>query len=50
MGTRLLGALFAVMAVAAAQPTYTRDISRIFQAKCQQCHREGDIAPFPLDS
>lgn len=31
-----------------AQPTYSREVSRIFQAKCQQCHREGDIAPFAL--
>ncbi len=50
MGMRLLGVLFAIVAVAAAQPTYTRDIAHIFKAKCQQCHREGDIAPFPLDS
>ena len=43
--------LFALTAVCAvAQPTYTRDIAAIFQARCQQCHREGDIAPFPLDS
>jgi hypothetical protein len=34
-----------------AQPiTYNRDVSRILQAKCQQCHRAGDIAPFALDS
>lgn len=33
-----------------AQYNYSKDISRIFQAKCQQCHREGDIAPFTLDS
>jgi hypothetical protein len=35
---------------AAAQFTYAREISRIFQAKCQQCHRPNDIAPFSLDS
>ena len=29
-----------------AQPTYTKEVSRIFQAKCQQCHRDNDIAPF----
>lgn len=35
---------------AAAEVTYTRDIAPIFQAKCQQCHRPNDIAPFALDS
>ena len=46
-------ALFAVLIFggsANAQYNYSKDISRIFQAKCQQCHREGDIAPFALDS
>jgi len=33
-----------------AQVTYSRDISRLYQAKCQNCHRAGDIAPFALDS
>src|SRR5579872_4875066 len=33
---------------ASAQPTYSKDVSRIMQAKCQMCHRPGDIAPFPL--
>lgn len=47
---RLLFSAPLLAAIAMAQPTYTRDISRIFQAKCQQCHREGDIAPFALDS
>lgn len=30
------------------QPTYTREVSRILQSKCQQCHRAGDIAPMEL--
>lgn len=47
---RLCFSLAFGVGLATAQPTYTRDISRIFQAKCQQCHREGDIAPFALDS
>src|SRR5258708_26899306 len=29
-------------------PTYSKEISRIFQSKCQTCHRDGDIAPFAL--
>ena len=37
-------------AIAPAQVTYSKEISRIFQAKCEQCHRDGDIAPFALDS
>jgi cytochrome c5 len=33
---------------ATAQPTYSKEVSRVMQAKCQQCHRPGDIAPFAL--
>jgi peroxiredoxin len=33
-----------------AGPTYTRDIAPILQANCVQCHRDGEIAPFPLGS
>lgn len=28
--------------------TYTKHISRILQERCIECHREGEIAPFPL--
>lgn len=28
--------------------TYSNQIARIFQSKCQHCHRKGDIGPFPL--
>ncbi len=42
--------LLAIAAPLAAQSvTYTRDVAPIFQAKCQQCHRPNDIAPFALD-
>jgi len=34
----------------AAQVTYTKEVSRILQTKCQQCHRPNDIAPFSLDT
>jgi mono/diheme cytochrome c family protein len=37
---------FGVMA--SAETTYTRDVARIMQAKCQQCHRPNDVAPFAL--
>ena len=30
--------------------TYTKDVARIIQAKCQDCHRAGEAAPFALDS
>ncbi len=33
---------------ASAQPTYSREVSRIIQQKCQMCHRPNDIAPFAL--
>ena len=43
-------ALIAIACVSSAQsePTYSRDVSRIMQVKCQRCHRPNDIAPFPL--
>lgn len=43
-------ALFCVYfgAAAAAEVTYSKEVSRLMQAKCQSCHRSGDIAPFPL--
>ena len=43
-------ALFICSATLSAQVTYSKEISRIFQAKCNQCHRDGDITPFALDS
>src|SRR3981189_511803 len=40
--------LFTSGLLPAADPTYSRDVSRIMQAKCQQCPRPNDIAPFAL--
>jgi hypothetical protein len=40
--------LFILAAAAAADVTYTRDVAPIMQAKCQQCHRPQDVAPFAL--
>ena len=31
-----------------AQLTYHKDVESIMQAKCQQCHRPNDVAPFAL--
>jgi mono/diheme cytochrome c family protein len=33
-----------------ATPTYHREISRLMQAHCVECHREGGLGPFPLES
>ncbi len=46
----LLPLLFLLGSIASAQVTYSREVSRILQQKCQQCHRPNDIAPFPLTS
>jgi hypothetical protein len=43
-------ALIASAPLAMAEVTYSKEISRLYQAKCQSCHRAGDIAPFALDS
>lgn len=29
-------------------PTYCKDVAPILQAKCQGCHRTGQVGPFPL--
>lgn len=34
--------------LAAAPPTFYKDVLPIVQAHCQTCHREGEIAPMPL--
>ncbi|MBX3443494.1 MAG: redoxin domain-containing protein [Planctomyces sp.] len=31
-----------------ADVTWSNQISRLFQDRCQECHRDGDIAPFAL--
>lgn len=53
MPVRLMVALLLLgfgSAAFAQGPTYARDISRIYQAKCQICHRDGDVAPFSLNN
>jgi peroxiredoxin len=32
----------------AGEVTYTRQVSRILQKRCQECHRPGEIGPFSL--
>lgn len=33
-----------------AEATYCRDVAPILRARCVDCHREGQVAPFPLES
>lgn len=33
---------------AAAGPTFSKEVVRILQNRCQSCHHDGDIAPFSL--
>src|SRR5262245_16433016 len=33
---------------AAGGPTYHGEVERILQKNCQDCHRPGQVAPFPL--
>jgi peroxiredoxin len=35
---------------AAAVPTYTKDVARLLQKNCQECHRRGQVGPFPLET
>ncbi len=38
------------VAATPATPTYHREISRLMQAHCVECHREGGLGPFSLES
>jgi hypothetical protein len=31
-------------------PTFTRDVAPILRENCQECHRRGQVGPFPLES
>jgi hypothetical protein len=47
------GAVLVFPVIAAAQsskptPTFTKDVARIFQEKCESCHRPDSIAPMSL--
>jgi len=45
---RFLAALAVPLLACAPEVTFTKDIAPILQAKCQACHRPGQIAPMPL--
>jgi hypothetical protein len=34
----------------ATAPTYSKDIAAILQKNCQECHRKGQVGPFPLET
>ena len=40
--------LGAVVATPEPEPTFNREIVRVLQGHCQECHRAGGSAPFPL--
>lgn len=44
---RAMPALLAPVLLGAA-PTYNKDIAPILNSQCAQCHRPGEVAPFPL--
>ena len=44
----LAGAVVADDGPQADAPTYHEDVAPILQKRCQVCHREGEIGPFPL--
>src|SRR5579883_1384683 len=48
VGAVSIGAAFAATASDTKPVTFTKDIAPIFQAKCQECHRAGAMAPMSL--
>jgi peroxiredoxin len=35
---------------AAHAPTYSKEVARILQQNCRECHRQGQVGPFALDT
>jgi len=50
LGSLHPGMADAVPAPDSSAPTYSKEISRIFQSKCLECHRSGEIGPMSLAS
>jgi hypothetical protein len=48
VGLTFSGSLVAAELTNGKQITFTKDIAPIFQAKCQECHRTGSMAPMSL--
>jgi len=47
---RYLLLLAVAMSASAATPSFYKDVLPILQARCQTCHREGQLAPMPLQT
>ena len=45
-----IGCPVPVRPAVAARPTFTHDVAPILQKNCQQCHRPGQVGPFPLET
>src|SRR5579871_3961485 len=43
-----ISTILLLSATALAAQTFTKDITPIFQRSCQNCHRDGSIAPMAL--
>jgi len=50
LGLALAGVLALPAAAGPDGVTYSRDIAPLLATNCQGCHRDGEIAPFPLTS
>src|SRR5215467_941870 len=48
LGLLLLTFFGGSIELAAAPPTFNKDVLPIFQKHCQVCHRTGEVAPMPL--
>jgi hypothetical protein len=46
--TMAVGALAAVGTAATPSVTFNKDVLPIFENRCQECHRPGEIGPMPL--
>jgi hypothetical protein len=44
----ILLAIFAANLDADSKPVFSKDVLPILQNRCQECHRQGEIAPMPL--
>lgn len=45
---RVLALPFTFCVLAAASPTFHKDVEPILERRCQSCHRPGEAAPMPL--
>src|SRR6266436_3594586 len=46
--TKALSLVFLATSLAAAAPTFSKDVAPILYQRCVQCHRPNDIAPMSL--